>query len=202
MKILIVGASGKIGREIDKALSAGFEIVRVGATSGDYQCDFTSNESVIDMFEAVGIYDHLIAVVGADSQFKKFEELNDDDYRYGFERKFLGQVRLTTHGQVNIRDKGSITLTSGFLKDYPNRFSIATGPLNSAVDTYVKNTAPLMLRGVRINVVSPAPIVEPGREGEGLVTAAQCADYYVDAVSGDMTGKVLRAWGGLSPIED
>ncbi len=195
MKILIVGASGKIGREIDKALSADFEIVRVGATSGDYQCDFTSNESVIDMFEAVGIYDHLIAVVGADSQFKKFEELNDDDYRYGFERKFLGQVRRTTHGQVNIRDKGSITLTSGFLKDYPNRFSIATGPLNSAVDTYVKNTAPLMLRGVRINVVSPAPIVEPGREGEGLITAAQCADYYVDAVSGDMTGKVLRAWG-------
>ena len=59
-----------------------------------------------------------------------------------------------------------------------------------------------MLRGVRINVVSPAPIVEPGREGEGLVTAAQCADYYVDAVSGDMTGKVLRAWGGLPPIED
>jgi len=202
MKILIVGASGKIGREIDKALSADFEIVRVGATSGDYQCDFTSNESVIDMFEAVGIYDHLIAVVGADSQFKKFEELNDDDYRYGFERKFLGQVRLATHGQVNIRDKGSITLTSGFLKDYPNRFSIATGPLNSAVDTYVKNTAPLMLRGVRINVVSPAPIVEPGREGEGLITAAQCADYYVDAVSGDMTGKVLRAWGGLPPIED
>ena len=202
MKILIVGASGKIGREIDKALSADFEIVRVGATSGDYQCDFTSNESVIDMFEAVGIYDHLIAVVGADSQFKKFEELNDDDYRYGFERKFLGQVRLATHGQDNIRDKGSITLTSGFLKDYPNRFSIATGPLNSAVDTYVKNTAPLMLRGVRINVVSPAPIVEPGREGEGLVTAAQCADYYVDAVSGDMTGKVLRAWGGLPPIED
>lgn len=202
MKVLIVGASGKIGREIDKALSADFEIVRVGATSGDYQCDFTSNESVIDMFEAVGIYDHLIAVVGADSQFKKFEELNDDDYRYGFERKFLGQVRLATHGQVNIRDKGSITLTSGFLKDYPNRFSIATGPLNSAVDTYVKNTAPLMLRGVRINVVSPAPIVEPGREGEGLITAAQCADYYVDAVSGDMTGKVLRAWGGLPPIED
>ena len=73
MKMLIVGASGKIGREIDKALSADFEIVRVGATSGDYQCDFTSNESVIDMFEAVGKYDHLIAVVGADSQFKKFD---------------------------------------------------------------------------------------------------------------------------------
>ena len=38
MKIVIVGASGKIGREIDKLLSVGNEVVRVGATSGDYQC--------------------------------------------------------------------------------------------------------------------------------------------------------------------
>lgn len=202
MKIVIVGASGKIGREIDKALSIDNEIVRVGVTSGDFQCDFTSNESIVEMFEAVDTYDHLVAVVGADSQFRKFDELNDDDYRYGFERKFLGQVRLATHGQASIRDNGSITLTSGFLKDYPNPFSIATGPLNAAVDTYVKNTAPLMPRGIRINVVSPAPVVEPGREGEGLVTAAQCVDYYVDAINGDMTGRVFKAWGGLPPIGD
>ena len=38
MKVTIVGASGKIGREIDKALSNNHEIVRVGATSGDVQC--------------------------------------------------------------------------------------------------------------------------------------------------------------------
>lgn len=202
MRIVIVGASGKIGREIDKELSADHQIVRVGATSGDLQCDFTSTDSVSQLFEAVEGFDHLIAVVGADSQFKKFDELNDDDYRYGFERKFLGQVRLATHGQVHIRDRGSITLTSGFLKDYPNPFSIATGPLNAAVDTYVKNTAPLMPRGIRINVVSPAPVVEAGREGEGLVTAAQCAEYYVDVINGDMTGKVLKAWGGLPPIEE
>jgi hypothetical protein len=78
----------------------------------------------------------------------------------------------------------------------------ATGPLNAAVDTYVKNIAPLMTRGIRINVVSPAPVVDPGREGEGRVTAAQCAEYYVAVISGDMSGKVLKAWGGLPAIED
>jgi hypothetical protein len=26
--------------------------------------------------------------------FKSFQDLNDEDYRYGFERKFLGQVKL------------------------------------------------------------------------------------------------------------
>ena len=202
MKVTIVGASGKIGREIDKALSSSHEIVRVGATSGDVQCDFTSRDSVAQMFEAVGPIDALIAVLGADRRFKKFEELEDDDSRYGFERKFLGQIRLATLGEPSIRDNGSITLTSGFLSDYPNPASIATGPLNSAVDTYVKNTAPLLQRGIRINVVSPAPVVEAGREGRGLVTAEQTAKYYVDVVLGNMSGQVLRAWGGLPAVSD
>jgi hypothetical protein len=79
----------------------------------------------------------------------------------------------------------------------PNEASIATGPLNSAVDTFVSNTAPLLPRNLRINVVSPAPIVEPGQERRGLVTASQTAKMYVDAVESDFSGKVLRAWGGL-----
>ena len=73
----------------------------------------------------------------------------------------------------------------------------ATGPLNAAIDAFVKITAPLLPRGIRLNVVSPAPVVEPGREGRGLVTAQEAAQYYVEAVEGDMTGKVLRAWAGL-----
>jgi len=198
MKVVIVGASGKIGRAIDQVLSSNHDIVRVGATSGDLQCDFTNKDSIARMIEVVGPFDALIAVVGGDSRFKKFEELDDDDYRFGFERKFLGQIRLATLGQPSIRDNGSITLTSGFLSDYPNPASIATGPLNAAVDTYVKNTASLLPRGIRINVVSPAPIVEASREGPGLVTAEQTAKLYVDAVQGNMSGQVLRAWGGLS----
>ncbi len=201
MKIIIVGASGKIGREIDKAVSGSHAVVRVGATSGDVQCDYTSVDSVRSMFEAIGPFDALVATAGGDSTFRGFDELDDDDYRYGFERKFLGQVRLLTLGQTSIRDNGSFTFTSGFLGHYPNPASIATGPLNAAIDTFVKNTALLLPRGVRINIVSPAPVVEPGREGRGLVTAAQCAQFYVEAIEGSMSGKVLRAWGGL-PIPE
>ncbi len=197
MKVIIVGASGKIGREIDKAISASHEVVRVGVTSGDIQCDYTSEDSVNGMFETIGSFDALVAVVGGDSTFGPFEDLTDDDYRCGFERKFLGQARLLTLGLDRIRDSGSFTFTSGFLSHYPNLASIATGPLNAAVDTFVQNTAPLLPRGTRINVVSPAPVVETGREGRGLVTAAQCAEFYIEAIEGTMSGKVLRAWGGL-----
>lgn len=37
-------------------------------------------------------------------------------------------------GQASIRDNGSFTLTSGFLSHYLNPASIATGPLNAAID--------------------------------------------------------------------
>lgn len=202
MKIIIVGASGRIGKEVDKALSDNHDIVRVGARSGDVQCDYTDIQSVRRMFEKIREFDSLISVAGGDSNFKPFRNLEDEDYRYGFERKFLAQIRLLRFGEKLIRDNGSFVFTSGFLSHYPNPASIATGPLNAAVDTFVNNTAPLLNRGIRLNVVSPAPIVEPGQDGKGLVTAAETAKLYVEAVEGDVTGKVLRAWGGLPLFSD
>jgi len=101
-----------------------------------------------------------------------------------------------------MRDNGSFVFTSGFLSQYPNPASIATGPLNAAVNTFVKNTASLLPRSIRINVVSPAPIVEPTQEGRGLVTAAETAKSYVEAVEGNMTGRIFRAWGGLPVVPE
>ena len=49
-------------------------------------------------------------------------------------------------------------------------------------------------------MVSPAPIVELGEEGKGLVTAEETAKLYVQAVEGNITGQVLRAWGGLPVV--
>lgn len=202
MKIIIVGASGRIGKEVDAALSGSHEIVRVGVSSGDVQCDYTNTESVRGMFGKIGKFDSLISVAGGDSIFKSVEDLDDDDYRYGFERKFLGQVRFLKFGEEYARDNGSFVFTSGFLSHYPNPASIATGPLNAAIDTFVKNTASFLPRGLRINMVSPAPIVEPGQEGRGLVTAVETAKLYVEAVEGNMTGRVLRAWGGLPVVPE
>ena len=201
MKVILVGASGRIGREIDKLLSGKHTIVRVGVNSGDVQCDYTNKKSVADMFGTIGAFDALICVAGGDSVFKNFEKLEDDDYRYGFERKFLGQVGFVTLGQKYINDNGSFTFTGGFLSHYPHPTSAATGPLNAAIDTFAKTAAPLLPRGIRINVVSPAPVVEPDQVKRGLVTAEQTAKLFVNAVKGDMSGQILRAWGGL-PVPD
>ena len=46
MKILIVGASGTIGKAVAEALSARHEIVTAGRSSGDYRVDLTDLASI------------------------------------------------------------------------------------------------------------------------------------------------------------
>ena len=53
MKIVIVGASGKIGSKVVDALSGRHDIVRVGAHSGDVQCDYTNKQSIKSMYKHI-----------------------------------------------------------------------------------------------------------------------------------------------------
>ena len=197
MKIIIIGASGRIGREIGNRLEAEHDIIKVGRTSGDMQCDYMDADSVKAMFSRTGPFDGLICVAGNDSRFRHYDELADDDYTYGFERKFLSQVRLLKLGVPHANDNASFIFSSGFLSHYPNRFSIATGFLNAAVDAFAQNVAPLLPRNIRVNVVSPAPIVTEDRAGHGRITAAQAAEKYVETLMMQSSGYVTRAWGGL-----
>lgn len=198
MKIAVFGATGKIGSQVVNQLEEnGHKVVKIGSRSGDIAVDYTDAEAVNSVLETLLPLDAVVVSVGGDSVFKPYKELSDEDFRYGAERKLVAQFRLVRLAENYLLDGGSITLTSGFLSHYPNPYSLATGPFNAAIDSFVQHSAPLLQRGIRINVVSPAPVVDPSRVGEGLVSAMQVAEYFVDSVEGNETGHVYRAWGGL-----
>jgi len=196
MKIILLGASGIIGSEIDRALSPNHEIVRAGR-NGDVRVDYTDTKSVKAMFDQVGKFDALITAVGRDSAFKSYEDLTDEDFDYGFQRKFMAQINLVRIGTPYANDGASFTLSSGYLSDYPNPASAATGPFNAAVDSFARTVGPILPRGIRVNVVSPAPVVSPDETGRGVVTASQAAAGYIKSIEGTMNGEVIRMWGGL-----
>lgn len=50
MKIVIIGASGTVGRAVTETLSRKHEVIRVGRTQG-ITVDITSQESVEALFE-------------------------------------------------------------------------------------------------------------------------------------------------------
>lgn len=197
MKILIFGATGKIGSKVVELLSPHHEVIQVGSRSGDIIADYTDAASVQSVFEKAGKIDAVVVSVGGDSQFKPYHELQDEDFRYGAERKLVAQFRIVSLAEKYLNQNGSITLTSGFLTHFPNQYSLATGPFNAAIDTYVQQASSLLSNGIRLNVVSPAPVVEPSRAGNGLVSAMQVAQFYVDSIEGSENGQIYRAWGGL-----
>ena len=61
MKIILVGASGTIGRAVSEELSQRHEVIRVGRTRGDYQVDITSQESVEALFAQTGEVDAIVS---------------------------------------------------------------------------------------------------------------------------------------------
>ena len=197
MKVLIVGGTGRIGIEIVGALGGEHEVVSAGRSTSDVQVDYTDKASVQSMFERLGQIDAVVASVGGDSVFKHYAELTLEDFTLGYQRKFMAQLGLVRLGTDYVNDGGSFTLSSGFLSHYPNPYSVATGPFNAAVDSFVRSVAPLLPRQLRLNVVSPAPVVEPDQARRGVVTAKDAAAAYIEAVMGDFTGRVIRAWGGL-----
>ena len=196
MKIILLGASGIIGKEIDRALASQHEIIRAGR-NGEVKVDYTDTISVKAMFEQIGKFDALVAAVGRDSAFKPYDQLTDEDFQVGFQRKFLAQIHLVQIGTPYANDSSSFTLSSGYLSDYPNPASAATGPFNAAVDSFARTVGPMLPRSIRLNVVSPAPVVAPAEAGRGVVTASQAAAGYISSIEGRMNGAVIRMWGGL-----
>ncbi len=51
MKIVVIGASGTVGRAVAEELSRQHQVIRVGRTQGDLQVDITSQPSVEALFE-------------------------------------------------------------------------------------------------------------------------------------------------------
>ncbi len=199
MKIAVFGASGTIGSQVVAQLTAkGHEVVKIGARSGNHRVDYTDSTAVEALLESIAPLDAIVVSVGGDSAFKPYNTLTDEDFLLGAERKLVAQFRIVRLAEKYVRDNGSVTLTSGFLSHYPNPYSLATGPFNAAIDTFVQQSAEHLPRGLRVNVVSPAPVVEPEQVKEGLVSSAQVAEFFVESIEGQATGIVFQAWGGLT----
>lgn len=194
MKIMIVGATGTIGKAVAALLERDHDIVRVGYRDGDYQVDLGSKQSIEGLFDAVGPVDAVISTAGL-AGFAPFAELDDDAFDLALGNKLMGQVNLVRVGADRLAEGGSITLTSGILARQPMPGSAAVSMANGALDAFVGAAAMEVGRGIRVNAVAPAFVKETmvmmGMDPAPGVSAADTAMAYKLAVDGDANGEVL-----------
>jgi NAD(P)-dependent dehydrogenase (short-subunit alcohol dehydrogenase family) len=197
MKIILVGASGTIGKAVDKELSARHEIVRVNRTSGDLQVDLSDPNSIERLYQETGAFDALVCTAGK-VHFGAFDDFTPEKYAIGLDNKLMGQVNLVTFGLKHIRDGGSFTLTSGLLNDDPIREGVSAAMVNGGLEGFVHGAAIVMPRGLRINLVSPTvveeslPVFGPFFRGVKPVPVSDAALGYAKSVEGAQTGRVYR----------
>jgi NAD(P)-dependent dehydrogenase (short-subunit alcohol dehydrogenase family) len=194
MRILLVGASGTIGRAVAAALRPRHDLVEASRHKSRERVELTDENSIRYLYHRLGRIDAVVIAAGQ-AAYKPLTELTDTDFAFSLRSKLMGQVHFVRIGIDEVADGGSFTLTSGILAHQPSPGSSATSLVNAGVEAFARAAALELPRGVRINVVSPPWVSETlqamGRDPSGGVPAATVAQSYVASVEGTQTGAVL-----------
>jgi len=196
MKIVVVGATGNVGKTAVQALSGRHEIIRVGKSSGDVQMDIEDVDSIRTMYQQVGKVDAVVSAIGH-VHFGPVHEMSSEHFIMSINGKVLPQVNLVLVGIDYVNDGGSFTITSGVTNRDPIRGGSCAAAANGAIDGFVAGAAVDMPRGIRINAVSPE-VLESCREaydgffpGHVHVANEAVGLAFSKAVEGCLSGQVI-----------
>jgi NAD(P)-dependent dehydrogenase (short-subunit alcohol dehydrogenase family) len=198
MKIILIGANGTIGEQVQTAMAgAGHEIVKVGRKSGDFRVDIESRESIRQLYQAVGSFDAM-AVAAGEVVFAPLSQLTAEKWQFSLGSKLMGQISLVQEALPVINERGSFTLVSGVLNDEPIFGSAAAAAISGALEGFARAAAVELPKGLRINVVSPTILKEseahfgPFFPGVIPVEGWKVAQAYKRAILGAQTGRVYK----------
>jgi NAD(P)-dependent dehydrogenase (short-subunit alcohol dehydrogenase family) len=196
MRVIVIGATGTIGKEVVKRLRNRHEILGASRTSADLAVDITSPDSIRHLLETIGPIDALVCVAG-DARFEPMDAMTDGDYGVGLASKLMGQVNTARIASEYVRAGGSITLTSGAMSQIPIAGATSVSMVNAGVEGFVRAAALELPRGLRINAVSPQWSIETlkifGMDPRWGVPAERIALGYEESVEGHQTGAVIEA---------
>ncbi|HXY96396.1 MAG TPA: short chain dehydrogenase [Steroidobacteraceae bacterium] len=195
MRILVVGATGTIGRAVVAALSAGNEVIAASLRSATVKVNIAEPASIQQLYRSVGRLDAVVCAAGQ-AKFAPLAQLSDADFRFCLDNKLMGQVNLVRYGFEHMQDGGSFTLTTGILAQAPIAGSAAISLVNAALEGFIRAAALEAPRKIRVNAVSPPWLTETLQAlkmdtSHGL-PAAVVARAYVRSVIGTDTGSTLQ----------
>ena len=195
-KIIVIGATGKLGKVVVEGLQKDYEVIRASRSGPDLKIDAFDFESVSDVLASIGPFDGLVSCIGG-TPFKIFDELTMEDFAAGLSTKCFSQLNLAKAAIPFLLENGSITLTSGIIGDEPIIAGSCAAAANGALNMCVSTLAAEYAGKLRINVVSPS-IIENSVDHYGMLfdgfepTSNQSIIHaYRRTISAPITGQVL-----------
>jgi NAD(P)-dependent dehydrogenase (short-subunit alcohol dehydrogenase family) len=189
MKVIVIGATGTIGRTVSTQLEGRHAVVGVSRQS-DPRVDLAEPGSIAALFASVDDADAVVCCAAS----APLTAVSDGAFVSNLRAKLLGQVELARLAVDHLGDGGSITLTSGQIPE-ATPGSAGGALVNAGLDAFVGAAAVELPRGLRLNAVSPGwvreTLVELGMDGAAGVPADVVAQAYVEAVEGSMQGQVI-----------
>ena len=197
-KILVIGATGTIGKAIVAELEADCDVIKVGGSSGDHTVDIASTDSIVELYNKFNDIDAVVCAAARGVVFTPLSEMTRDLYLQSMQSKQLGQIDLVVQGLKLLGKDVSYTLTTGLLNCDPITTGTAAGMVNGAVEGFAHAAAIDMPAQQRINVISPALLLESVEKYRGFfpgyppVPVAIVALAYRKSIMGRQTGQIIR----------
>lgn len=97
MRILVVGATGLLGKEVVSLLSAEHEVIGASRKGSSVSVDISDKQSILAMYKQVGSVGAVVCVAGT-AKFSPLYSLSDDDFAFSLANKLMGQANLVRYG--------------------------------------------------------------------------------------------------------
>ena len=198
MKILIIGATGTIGKEVTKLSKERGDTVITASRKGDPSINIDDPASLDDYFSNAPALDAIICVAG-NASFGKFIDMTDDQIKLGINSKLLGQVNLVKKGLEKLNPGGVIILTGGILAytPWPETSNIAM--VNAGLEGFVKAAALELDNEKRLVIVHP-PLVRETADAMGMdsapwPSASTVAKTYISSIENLSNGSTVFVEG-------
>src|SRR3977135_1283449 len=107
MRILLIGATGTIGKEIVAAFGTRHDLIPASRHKARESVDISDPQSIRALLGRVGRVDAIVSAAGQ-AAYKPLRELSDADFAFSVGNKLMGQVNVVRFGLASVADNGSV----------------------------------------------------------------------------------------------
>jgi NAD(P)-dependent dehydrogenase (short-subunit alcohol dehydrogenase family) len=171
-RVVIVGGSSGIGFAVaEETASQGAEVVivsskaervqeaiqSIGRDAGGDAVDVSDEKAVESFFTNLGVFDHLVFTAGDSLQLHQLADTDLKQARRAFELRYWSALATVKYGSPQIRNGGSIVLTTGVAGRRPLSGWVIAASVCGTIEALTRALA-IELAPIRVNAVSPGVV--------------------------------------------